>query len=138
SQFGVTVLVCCPNSTTIDNVTATHLFRIAQEATNNAIRHGKATRVDIDLTISAESLSMTVRDNGMGFLQSTGAQRGMGMNIMKYRATIIGVTLSIKRAADGGTIVVCSLPSSKKYRQGADYQGDHNPITALSEENSNC
>src|SRR5262245_55793077 len=138
SQFGVTVFVCCPSSTTIDNVTATHLFRIAQEATNNAIRHGKATRVDIDLTISEESLSLNVKDNGQGFLETTGAQRGMGMNIMKYRATVIGGTLSIKRAVDGGTIVVCSLPSSRKDRQGADHPGDHNSITTLSEKNSYC
>ena len=138
THFGLTVLVCCPSPLTIDNETATHLFRIAQEATNNAKRHGRATRVNIDLTISEESLSLTVKDDGQGFLQSTSTQRGMGMNIMKYRATIIGGTLSIKRAADGGTIIVCSLPSSKKYRQGADCPGDHNPITTLSEENSNC
>jgi signal transduction histidine kinase len=115
SQFGVTVLVRCPSRiSTIDNETATHLFRIAQEAVTNAIKHGKATRVDIDLAVSEETTSLTVTDNGRGLVGNAGVQRGMGLNIMKYRTTIIGGTLSIKRAADGGTIVVCALTIPKK------------------------
>jgi two-component system, LuxR family, sensor kinase FixL len=118
SQFGVTVLVRCPSRiSTIDNETATHLFRIAQEAATNAIKHGKATCVDIDLAISEETASLTVTDNGRGFVGNAGVQRGMGLNIMKYRATIIGGTLSIKRAANGGTIVVCALAIPKKLSQ---------------------
>jgi two-component system, LuxR family, sensor kinase FixL len=120
SQFGVTVLVHCPSHTpSIDNETATHLFRIAQEAANNAIRHGKATHLDVDLAISDETTSLTVQDNGRGFLEGSGGQRGMGLNIMKYRATIIGGTLSIQRANDGGTTVVCSLTTPKKLSQKA-------------------
>jgi len=117
-QFDVTVLVSCPNRIPdINNETATHLFRIAQEATNNALKHGKATRVDIDLTVSDGTISLTVKDNGRGFLGSPGVQRGMGLNIMKYRATIIGGTLSIKKPAEGGTTVVCSLTIPKKLSQ---------------------
>jgi two-component system sensor kinase FixL len=118
SQFGVTVLVRCPSRIpTMDNEKATHLFRIAQEAANNAIKHGKATCVDIDLAVSEGTTSLTVKDNGRGFLGSSGGQRGMGLNIMKYRATIIGGTLSIKRAADGGTIVVCTLTIPQRLSQ---------------------
>jgi len=121
NQFAVTVSVSCPSRiSTIDNETATHLFRIAQEATNNAIRHGKATQVDIDLAASEGTASLTVKDNGRGLPGSPGDHRGMGLNIMKYRATIIGGALDIKRADDGGTIVVCSLaiPKALKQRSG--------------------
>jgi two-component system, LuxR family, sensor kinase FixL len=121
SQFGVTVSVHCPNPISIkDNETATHLFRIAQEAVNNAIRHGRAKRVDIDLAVSETTTSLIVKDDGQGFPGSPGVRRGMGLNIMKYRATIIGGTLSIKSAAEGGTIVVCSLtiPENLSQRSG--------------------
>jgi len=117
SQFGVTILVRSQSRIlNIDNETATHLFRIAQEAASNAIRHGKATQVDIDLAASEGTASLTVKDDGRGF-GSPGVHRGMGLKIMEYRATIIGGDLSIKRAADGGTIVVCSLTIPKALSQ---------------------
>ena len=124
SLFGVTILVSCPNPVSIENnVTSTHLFRIAQEAVNNAIRHGKASQVHIDLAISEGTVSLSVKDDGLGLPESLGDHRGMGLNIMSYRARMIGGTLSIKRAIDGGTIVVCSLavPRSpfQKGRQSA-------------------
>jgi two-component system CheB/CheR fusion protein len=119
NQFGVTVSVRCPRRISIDNETATHLFRIVQEAASNAIRHGKATQVDIDLTASEGTASLTVKDDGRGFLGSPRDHRGMGLNIMKYRATIIGGVLSIKRADDGGTIVVCSLAIPKTLAQSS-------------------
>jgi nitrate/nitrite-specific signal transduction histidine kinase len=73
--------------------------------------------VDIDLTASEGTASLTVKDDGRGFLGSPGVHRGMGLKIMEYRATIVGGALSIKRAADGGSIVVCSLTIPKALSQ---------------------
>jgi two-component system, LuxR family, sensor kinase FixL len=109
--FGVTILVSCPNPISIkDNTTSTHLFRIAQEAVSNAIRHGKARLIHIDLTTSQGTVSLCVKDDGLGLPEVLGDHAGMGLHIMSYRARIIGGSLSIKKAVEGGTVVVCSLP----------------------------
>jgi two-component system, LuxR family, sensor kinase FixL len=96
---------------------AAHLYRIAQEAVSNAVRHGRASRVAITLTATAERLRLQVRDNGAGipdaaFHATPGETRGMGLRIMHYRARIIGGSLSVRIGADGGTVVLCSLPPS--------------------------
>jgi signal transduction histidine kinase len=109
--LGVTILVSCPNPISIkNNATSTHLFRIAQEATSNAIRHGKARRINIDLTSSEGTVSLCVKDDGLGLPEGFRDHAGMGLHIMSYRARIIGGNLSIKKAVEGGTVVVCSLP----------------------------
>ncbi|HEX2522296.1 MAG TPA: ATP-binding protein, partial [Terriglobia bacterium] len=109
--LGVTILVSCPNPISIkNNATSTHLFRIAQEATRNAIRHGKARRIHIDLTSSEGTVSLCVKDDGLGLPEGFRDHPGMGLHIMSYRARIIGGNLSIKKAVEGGTVVVCSLP----------------------------
>ena len=94
-----------------DNPTATHLYRIAQEAVQNAIRHGKATRIDIALSATKEAVSLCVKDNGQGFPQALPETRGMGMEIMKYRARTIGGQLSHKPGTRGGAVLTCVLPA---------------------------
>lgn len=88
---------------------ATHLFRIAQEAVNNAIKHGQADRVHISLCYTEEGTALSIRDNGVGIPQKT-PSTGMGMQIMKYRASTIGATVSLRRAGKRGTLVRCILP----------------------------
>ncbi len=103
----------CPRPVLIhDNPTATHLYRIAQEAVHNAIRHGKATRVVITLSATAAAVTLSVKDNGRGFPQSLPKIRGMGLEIMKYRAQMIGGRLSHAPDARGGTVLTCALPAS--------------------------
>jgi len=92
-----------------DNSTATHLYRIVQEALNNAIKHGGATRVVISLRTDGKTHTLTVRDNGSGIPPVTGQGPGMGLNIMKYRASMIGATLDIKNHGEGGALVSCSF-----------------------------
>jgi signal transduction histidine kinase len=82
---------------------ATHLYQIAQEAVNNAIRHGHAR----DITIRLTANTLSIENNGTGFDATAEARSsGMGLQIMRYRAEIMGGSLDIKSAA-GGTTIVC-------------------------------
>jgi PAS domain S-box-containing protein len=92
-----------------DNAAATHLFRIAQEAVTNAIKHGKPGRIEISLTRTPERINLAVRNDGAGFPDRHRKKHGMGLHIMRYRARIIGGTLAIQNEAGGGTVVVCSV-----------------------------
>jgi PAS domain S-box-containing protein len=88
-----------------DTATANHLYRIVQEAVNNAIRHGKATQVQVRLRGNARESILTARDNGVGFAQTPG--EGLGLRTMAYRARVIGGALSIEPADGGGTVIRC-------------------------------
>ncbi|EEF63089.1 hybrid sensor histidine kinase/response regulator [Pedosphaera parvula] len=94
-----------------DLITATHLFRIAQEAVANAIKHGKAAEIEIGLESKLDKTILAVRDNGIGIPPTPGASRGMGLRTMHYRAGMIGATLLFQRQNKGGTAVVCFLPA---------------------------
>ncbi|MFB6247339.1 MAG: PAS domain S-box protein [Salinibacter sp.] len=93
-----------------DNTSATHLYRIAQEAVNNAVRHGEADRITIALAAGAEQIRLRVRDDGIGFEAEDAPDAGMGVRIMNYRARIIGGTLDVSSALGEGTVVTCTLP----------------------------
>lgn len=96
-----------------DNQTATHLYRIAQESVNNAVRHGEASRIEISLEAAENSVILTITDNGCGFDSRISIENGgFGLHIMSYRASLIGANLSIIPADGRGTIVRCSLPRS--------------------------
>ena len=90
-----------------DHAAATHLYRIAQEAISNAVRHGHAERVRITLSHTPEGACMTVSDDGAGCPLPPAMSDGMGISIMHYRADMIGATLRIGPAEGGGTAVVC-------------------------------
>jgi len=92
-----------------DNNTASHVFRIAQEALTNAIRHGNATRVEIHLQDTDGRFILQIKDNGCGFHPFTTTQ-GMGLRTMEYRASLIGGILQLERAAEGGMVVRCMFP----------------------------
>jgi signal transduction histidine kinase len=92
-----------------DATTATHLYRIAQEAISNAIRHGKPKRIVITLTDRSGRVTLTVEDDGVGLPDSW--QKGLGTRIMAHRATMMGASFSIEPNATGGTLVQCSLPA---------------------------
>lgn len=90
-----------------DNVAATHLYRIAQEAINNAVKHGKAKRVTISLKPNGGKNTLTVSDDGAGFSDETKKNSGMGLHIMKYRAGVLNAPLEIRSAVGAGTTVTC-------------------------------
>jgi signal transduction histidine kinase len=110
SRFNVSCRFHCPLPVLVyDNNVATHLYRIAQEAVSNAIRHGKATRIEIALTKTPERISVAISDNGIGMPPDATTSKGMGLRIMQYRAGMIGGTLAVQPDLDGGTGVICSL-----------------------------
>ncbi|MBS4099480.1 MAG: PAS domain S-box protein [Sulfuricella sp.] len=85
---------------------AIHLYRIAQEAISNAIRHGQAENVAIRLMSTNNGIDLSIADDGIGIAPGMLAKvHGMGLRIMEYRAKLIGATLKIMRAPNGGTIV---------------------------------
>ena len=105
----------CPFPVLIsDNAAATHLFRIAQEAASNAIKHGKARTVKIELSEKKGRLLLTIRDDGQGLPADAPPGRGMGLRIMKYRAETVGGSLEVQRDPNGGTTVVCSIQDTKR------------------------
>jgi two-component system sensor kinase FixL len=95
-----------------DNAAATHLYRIAQEAINNAIRHGKAKTVVVTLTRQKEKARLIVADNGVGLSKDSKTDAGMGLQIMKYRAGMIGAALEISSTDGQGTTVICTFKSN--------------------------
>ncbi len=100
-----------------NNVAATHLFRIAQESLNNAITHGKATEALVSLESDPGGVKLTVSDNGTGFPAQLPDRRGMGLNIMKYRAQTMGGRLEISPNPGGGASVSCIIPLDRAQRQ---------------------
>jgi two-component system sensor kinase FixL len=106
--FGVNCIFECPEPILVpDNTVATHVYRIAQEATNNAIKHGKATKITIELRRNLAAAELQITDNGIGFPKQLRNNGGMGLQIMKYRAGMIGGTLEIGPAEGNGSVVVC-------------------------------
>jgi signal transduction histidine kinase len=93
-----------------DSTTATHLYRIAQEAVSNAVRHGDANRIAITLAAGEDQIRLRIRDDGRGFDPHEVDGPGKGVHIMNYRARIIGGTLEISSDLGEGTVVTCTLP----------------------------
>jgi two-component system, LuxR family, sensor kinase FixL len=107
---------CDPPVLIADYSVATHLFRIAQEAVSNAVKHGKAKQVIIRLSVAGPKIVLMVKDNGLGLPKDLTQTKGMGLRIMDYRASLIGGSLAVQRDLDGGTSVVCSLQAGDKRR----------------------
>jgi signal transduction histidine kinase len=105
-----------------DNARAVHLFRIAQEALNNAIKHGRPKTVVVALEASNGTLSLRVSDDGIGF--DPGSERkGMGLNIMRYRARMLAGTLEIQSNSPVGTMVTCTIARPPTPARGANSTG---------------
>lgn len=93
-----------------DEVAGNNLYRIAQEAVNNAVKHSHARKISIGLGAVEDEVTLTIKDDGLGFAAGIDASgSGMGLHIMNYRAKMIGAYLDIRRGAGGGTIVICSF-----------------------------
>ncbi|MDX1547060.1 MAG: PAS domain S-box protein [Rhodothermales bacterium] len=93
-----------------DNTAATHLFRIAQEAVSNAVKHGRARHVRITLAAGERQARLRIHDDGVGFPDELDEERrGMGVRIMHHRARVIGASLEITDALGGGTVLTCTL-----------------------------
>jgi len=91
---------------------AVHLFRIAQEAVNNAIKHAKPTQITIHLSSNNGGIELVVEDNGAGIPIPLSKDKGMGLQIMKHRADMIGASFAVQRLASEGTSITCTLQGS--------------------------
>src|SRR4030095_11284587 len=98
----------------LEESVALHVYRIAEEAVGNAIRHSNGDKITIELdTVSSHEGVLTVSDNGRGF-RSGSEPEGMGLQNMQYRAGIIGGTLKISSSPKRGTRVQCTMPLLKR------------------------
>lgn len=94
-----------------DRQAETHLFRLAQEAINNAVKHGKAKQVTVSLHATpGQQLVLSVADDGIGLPQDNAPRKGLGLRIMNYRTQRMGGTLEISSREGGGTVITCRVP----------------------------
>jgi PAS domain S-box-containing protein len=92
-----------------DGLTATQLYRIAQEAVNNVVKHAQATELGLHLSRQDDRLILRVVDNGIGISDEDAAGKGMGLHIMAYRAGVIGGWVHVARTSPAGTAVTCTV-----------------------------
>lgn len=91
---------------------ATQVYRIAQEAIENAIKHGKSEKIIVKLEKIENFFNLTIEDDGMGFPDKLPEKHGMGLQIMKYRAGMLQGHFEIRRQNQRGTLVTCSFPDT--------------------------
>jgi two-component system, LuxR family, sensor kinase FixL len=89
-----------------------HLFRLAQEAINNSVKHGKAKRVTVSLTKAGDKAVLSIADDGSGFAKEGPKGGGLGLRIMNYRAQKIGANLELVAGEGGGTVVKCTFSNA--------------------------
>jgi PAS domain S-box-containing protein len=117
--FNVSCRLETPRAVAVENNTvANHLYRIAQEAVQNAIDHGGAKRVTMKLHEVDNRITLEIRDNGVGLDELMDGHTGMGLHIMQYRARACGGSLTIRRGPRGGTWVICSVPRPEPENAG--------------------
>jgi signal transduction histidine kinase len=112
--FRVRCVFDCPEIIKFpDQAAATHLFRIAQEAVSNALKHGKAKIITVQMREDEHHLRLRVDDDGIGFPKKISGGTGMGLRIMQTRIGMVNGTLTIERPAAGGTSVIFTVPKNR-------------------------
>lgn len=91
-----------------DSIVATHLYHIAQEACTNALKHSGAKNVQVYFRSEDGFVTLQICDDGVGIPDA--AREGLGLRIMRNRASVIGADLSLETNKPGGTVVTCILP----------------------------
>jgi signal transduction histidine kinase len=112
-RFKISCEFECPEPVFLnDTGSSTQLYRIAQEAVTNAIKHGGAKFINISLEKNDTTTTLTITDDGVGLPGTMAGGVGMGLRIMAYRASMMGAVFNIERLPDAGTRVTCKLPVS--------------------------
>src|SRR5690242_12537850 len=88
-----------------DTLAATHLYHIAQEACTNALKHARAANLAVQLKTIDDAVVLEVRDDGSGFVP--GSEEGLGLRIMRNRASIMRAELTVEPVQPHGTLVRC-------------------------------
>jgi PAS domain S-box-containing protein len=94
----------------LDNSSALHLYRIVQEALNNAIKHARASQIQVSMGIEGLRGCLVIRDNGAGFRQSPENSSGLGLRIMQHRCGLIDAECKIESSLAEGTEIKCYFP----------------------------
>src|ERR1017187_205390 len=116
--FGVNCVFSCRQPVSLqNNALSVQMYRIAQEAVNNAVKHARPRHITVALTVVKGRITLTVEDDGMGIAEVREPNKGMGLRIMSYRASVIGGLLEVHRQEEGGTIVTCSVEDSPPHGQ---------------------
>lgn len=101
----------CPKPVLLaDPFVAGHLYRIAQESVNNALKHSRGKHITLRLTSAGRILTLTVSDDGAGLPKTRTSKRGLGLGVMQHRARAIGAELEIVSKRDSGVTMECRLP----------------------------
>ena len=103
----------CPAPVLLPDAPATgHLYRIAQEAVNNALKHSGAGRILLRLQAADGRLELQIADDGVGLSGKQAPTAGVGLGLMRHRAGVIGAALRVDSKPRGGVTITCSLPMS--------------------------
>jgi len=94
----------------ITGQTATHCFRIVQEALNNAAKHSGTKLAEVEMIFSPDSLTINIRDFGRGITRDKNRKPGLGLIAMQERADLVGGKLNISSVASAGTTVSLEMP----------------------------
>ena len=119
--FKVSCRLECPRPVLVrDNAAATHLYRIAQEAVTNSLKHGQAQEITIGLSATSRQIVLRVSDNGVGFKKCPDPRQGLGLRIMRHRAGVMGGTLDLLENSQHGVDVICTVekPDPRKVEPG--------------------
>jgi PAS domain S-box-containing protein len=112
--MGVACRFRCGKAVQIKNlVEAKQIYRIAQEAITNAVKHGKAKNINIKLRLTKKGTVLSIENDGLDFPKLSPRRKGLGLKIMKYRTDLIGGSLDIRKGDKGGTVVTCIFPNSR-------------------------
>jgi two-component system CheB/CheR fusion protein len=93
-----------------DDTVALHMYRVAQEAVTNAVKHSGAKNVMISLNRDSKHICVSVQDDGKGFGTGKRPKKGLGLHMMRYRANALGGELKIERRRTGGMDITCVIP----------------------------
>ena len=93
----------------LGETSAIHLYRIAQEAVNNALKHAAPRQIIIDCTTITGVPTLTITNDGLPFKKPRSRRHGLGLHILEYRAGLLGAEITISPGPDGGCKLMCSL-----------------------------
>jgi signal transduction histidine kinase len=108
---GLRCVLECPGPATANPEASAQLYRIAQEAVNNAVKHARASEIRIGLEREGPALTLEVEDDGEGLEEPLINKDGIGLRVMRYRAQLLGGTLEIGSPPAGGTRIRCRVPA---------------------------
>lgn len=124
NMFRISCAFRCQQAVLVrDASMALHLYRIAQEAVTNAIRHGQTRHIQIELSAPASRALLTVTSDGRRFEEWAADHKGLGLQMMRHRAEMIDGTLEVQPGPEGGTRVTCAFDTQSQVNEGETNHG---------------